>query len=229
MTAKREVKVDTIQKLYVIPCGDGWTTWGFQNCFDETYQLAQRLDQPLPVEQDIGTMKVYDYHSELIGLVAKNKIDLGTWFNLKTDPMVKAVLEAARKERMKVRIFYGDTNPESTTGGRSWMEEHDVYGYISRSTGFLKVPLLVSPGDDGGGAILTQCIVKIISSAWVTLYEHPKFYVPEMTLVDKLDDELVKRGYVVGVDVLGKRHANFKSLKKAQDWMTFMRGGSLKP
>lgn len=225
-----QVTINTDQKLYVIPCGDGYTTWGFKNCFEETLQLAQRLKQPLPVEQDLGTMKVYDYHRELISLVNKNGVDLGTWFHLGTNELVKAVLEAARKDRMKVRIFLGDTDPDSPTCGKSWMEEFDTVGYVGRSTGTLKVPILVPPGDNGGCAILDNCIVKITGTSMnVTLYEHPKFYVPEIEIKPVINQDVLNKGYPFRAVVEGKNHANFKTQKKADDWAAYMRGERMKP
>ena len=75
--------------------------------------------------------------------------------------------------RIRIRVWYGD--PET---GRAWLEENDVTGYIGRSTGRIKIPLLVhNSGSYGGGALLASCIVKIQSTCkdgrvW---YEHPTF------------------------------------------------------
>jgi hypothetical protein len=48
-------------------------------------------------------------------------------------------LETDRKNQRKIRLFYGDTQT-----GQSWFDEHDVVGRIGRSTGSIKVPLLVA-------------------------------------------------------------------------------------
>lgn len=228
---QKDVTINAERRLYVIPCGDdGFTCWGFDNAYREACQLAEALNRPVPAESEIGTMSVFNYHRELLKFARENKVDFGTWFDYGTDPMVKAVLEAARLNDMRVRIFYGETDPEKENCGLSWMNEHDMYGSIGRSTGILKFPLLVPPGDDGGCAILTSRIVKIIgTSMCVSLYEHPAFRLPEMVLVDETREDVLEKGYVVGVDVAGERQANFKTRKKANDWIDFMSGRRIKP
>lgn len=89
---------------------------------------------------------------------------------------VRVALERAyaRRDRDegRIRIWYGDTDT-----GRAWQEEYDVLGYVGRSMGTQKVPLLIfSRRSIGGGAILTKNIVRI---DWVkgshALYKHPTF------------------------------------------------------
>ena len=49
-----------------------------------------------------------------------------------------------------------------------------MVGYIGRSTGTIKVPLLVPPGEIGGSALLDQCIIRIDTPRQV-LYQHEQF------------------------------------------------------
>ena len=58
----------------------------------------------------------------------------------------------------RVRLFLGD--PET---GRDWGEENDVTGYVGRSTGPSKVPLLLATRRSmGGGAILVDCVLRML-------------------------------------------------------------------
>lgn len=58
---------------------------------------------------------------------------------------------------LRLRLYYGDNET-----GKDWQECHDTTGYIVRSTGSQKIPLLIyNKNCYGGGDILTHCIVKI--------------------------------------------------------------------
>lgn len=95
----------------------------------------------------------------------------GTWYNPSTPPEVIKVLENARVFRRLLWVDYGD--PQT---GRSWNEENDVRGRVSRSSGPVKIPLLVADGDDGAPAMLEHCIVNIMSAeSGRILYRHPTF------------------------------------------------------
>lgn len=77
------------------------------------------------------------------------------------------ILEGIRRNKYRARIWYGDKN------GNSWDEEHDVTGYISKSTGIKPCLLLVNNTRSmGGGAILTNCIIRIDLTSGKTLYQH---------------------------------------------------------
>lgn len=70
------------------------------------------------------------------------------------------VLINAMEKRIRVTLDYGDRKT-----GKSWGESHDVTGYIGRSTGVLKLLLLVpNSRSHGGGAILTGSILSIRTS-----------------------------------------------------------------
>lgn len=85
----------------------------------------------------------------------------GTSYHKETADAVVDVLEKARQNRTRIVLDYGDTKT-----GKSWGEVHDVAGYVGRSTGIYKVPLLVHNSRSlGGGAILDHCITGIKTSA----------------------------------------------------------------
>jgi hypothetical protein len=76
-----------------------------------------------------------------------------------THAMLLVLMECMEK-RIRVTLDYGDT-----TTGKSWGETCDVSGYIGRSTGILKVLILVANSrSHGGGAILTGSILSIKTS-----------------------------------------------------------------
>lgn len=142
-------------------------------------------------------------------------------------PGVRVALERAYAKRDsdggRVRIWYGDTET-----GRAWQEEHDVLGYVGRSTGEHKIPLLVySRRSRGGGAILTENIVRIDSTDGGTIYKHPTFSSGfdhgrvGSTPPDR-DGGRSRPFSVVNDD--GEYVAAFESEAQALRWLAFMRG-----
>lgn len=147
------------------------------------------------------------------------------------DEVVK-ILETARQSGAILRVFYGDT-----ATGRDWLEENDVKGRIGRSTGRIKIPLLVAPRANGGPALLDNCIVKIMQGASM-LYQHPSYYMPVLTLrtiksaitstsapaKPDEDTRLYAMGYRHEVQADGKAHARFKTLQAATRYIKKMQG-----
>ena len=99
------------------------------------------------------------------------KIVNGTFYNQNTHDKVIEVLENARTKRIRIQVDYGNEN------GSSWGEIHDITGYVGRSTGIKKIPLLIyNRRSLGGGALLSDCIVKIVTTKnKIVLYEHPTY------------------------------------------------------
>ena len=120
----------------------------------------------------------------------------------------------------KVRLVLGDTGT-----GASWLDEFDVVGTVGRSTGLLKVPLLVEPGEAGGTAILCAHVLALMD--WDTglpLYRHPRWQPPELRIRASDDDA---RPWAV---VLHEQPvANFDDIGKAGAYLAFMRGASVEP
>lgn len=85
----------------------------------------------------------------------------GTSYHVETPEAVIKVLESARANHTRIVLDYGDVKT-----GESWGEVYDIAGYIGRSTGSIKVPLLIHNSRSmGGGAILDHCIIGIKTSA----------------------------------------------------------------
>lgn len=93
-----------------------------------------------------------------------------THYHADTPQKVKDILENAIHTGRRLRLFLGDTKT-----GRDWCEEHDNIGYIGRSGGTERVPILLNNSRSrGGGHILDHCIIKITEGGRV-LYQHPKY------------------------------------------------------
>jgi hypothetical protein len=99
----------------------------------------------------------------------KYKTINNTSYNVNTDDMVILTLEAARRNQTRIIVDYGDVKT-----GKSWHEVYDVTGRIGRSTGDIKVPILLhNKRSIGGSAILDSCIIKISESKGKkVLYKH---------------------------------------------------------
>ena len=81
----------------------------------------------------------------------------GTTYNDKTDKEVVRILEACRQDLTRIRIVLGNVKT-----GESWNETYEVTGYVGRSLGPMKVPILLRNDESiSGGEILTYCIIGI--------------------------------------------------------------------
>lgn len=140
---------------------------------------------------------------------------------------VRVALERAYAQRNtdagRVRIWYGDTDT-----GRAWQEEYDVLGYVGRSGGTQKVPLLIFNSRSCGGAILTEKIVRI---DWVkgahALYKHPTFSSgfehARIGATPPGRDWGRSRPFSV-INDDGEYVAAFERETQARRWLEFMRG-----
>lgn len=211
------ITLNDTQRLFVIPCGGGFSCLGFDVAFKYLQHYAQKLRLLPPDPADIGTLKQYDQYCEAQhAFIATNPQE--TCFEPGTPVAVQAYLETYRKSNARIRIFTGDTET-----GRDWMNENDVIGRIGRSMGPLKVPLLCTDNSGGGLALLTSCIVRMMDVATKQeIYRVPNYQLPAFKIVDG-----TKEGYSHEVLVNDAVHARFKSLDKARHWIAFMRGENM--
>ncbi len=151
------------------------------------------------------------------------KIVNGTSYHTDTPDDVVRVLEDARKSRTRLHISLGETNNSRGKVGRDWLEEFDTHGYIGRSIGPVKVPLLLANRRSiGGGAILDHCIVRIRESAGgQVLYQHPDYHHGYLEIRQKVEPVTLSDGRVLTVDVLrdGELHASFVDIAQARRWV----------
>lgn len=107
------------------------------------------------------------------GTVAeKFKVVDGTSYHADTPDKVINILEESRKNKTRLILDYGDR-----TTGQSWGERYDIKGHIGRSTGEVKIPLLIyNARSMGGGGVLDNSIVKISAAkGGRVLYQHPDY------------------------------------------------------
>lgn len=142
----------------------------------------------------------------------------GTSFHIETPAAVVQVLERARQNRTRIHVSFGDAST-----GRDWLEEWDITGYLGRSMGPVKVPLLVANRRSlGGGAILDNCIVRIRESAGGRiLYQHPAYHFGTLAIRSKVEPVTLPDGRMLTIDVVldGKVHASFENMEKARRWV----------
>jgi hypothetical protein len=131
-------------------------------------------------------------------------------------------LEYARLHHKKLRLFFGDQ-----TAGRCWLEENDLIGFIGRSMGPVRVPILLAlRSSRGGGAILTKCIIRLIeANGRRELWRHQNFHLPEFQLREEQDQP--KYRYAVHSD--GVCVARFITPQKRAQWLAFIRGEVMQP
>jgi hypothetical protein len=177
-----EITLNEEQRLYVIPTGSGYSCLGFDVAFNEATALADAIAAKRPDlasdalaqkpdAEDWGTIAVYNARSNLTSMVAKEKIDLGTWFDPATHPEVRRQLELAIQGKYRLRLEYGDRET-----GEAW-DDRPNNGKISRSMGPMRVPLLIRNSRSfGGDTILTASIVKISETpGGRVLWQHPTY------------------------------------------------------
>lgn len=134
-----------------------------------------------------------------------------------TDPAVMMALHRARQRGDRIRLWYGDTDT-----GEAWPEEHDVIGYVGRSTGREPVFILVhNSRSTGGPAILTSSVVRIdLTSDGHTLYQHPHFTPGKWTYHCDASEE----PFYWNVYHNGELHVRFEKAVDARHYVRFMKG-----
>ena len=138
-----------------------------------------------------------------------------THFHAETPQAVRLVLESARINRQRIRLWLGDVK-----SGKSWNEEFDVIGRISRSMGPMQIPILLrNSRSSGGGGILDHCIVAIATAPGRFAYKHPQFDVGAWTTGPAQSE-----GYIESAFCNGELHAQFKKVGSAARYVAFMRG-----
>lgn len=142
----------------------------------------------------------------------------GTSFDERTPDEVIRVLESARQNRTRLHISLGDT-----ASGRDWLEEFETHGYVGRSMGPVKVPLLVANTRSlGGGSILAHCIVRIRTSAGGrVLWQHPDYHHGTLEIRQKTEPVTLPDGRILRVEVVqdGDEQAAFENVAKARRYI----------
>lgn len=218
----RRVTINESQRLYVIAFDGGVSCLGFDNARDHANQIAERLRQPELAfsASDFAALAGYAKYMRAIQAWAGSAASRHTHFDPGATPEVARVLERCRHAGTKVRLVLGNT-----VTGESWLDEYDVVGTIGRSSGPLRVPLLIEEGEDGGGAVLTTCLLCVID--WRSsrvLYRHPAYRVVDLAIAPSCDDQ---RSWAVRQR--DKTVAQFRDIGKAAAYLAFMRGLPVEP
>ena len=119
------------------------------------------------------------------GTIFHYKIKNDIAYHLETDDKIITILEynasftnksvALRPIDKRIRIYYGDVKT-----GRDWGDKDE--GYIGRTTGKIKRPILVhNTRSSGGSILLDDCIVKIEYANKKRhfrglIYQHPNYH-----------------------------------------------------
>jgi hypothetical protein len=216
------VTLNPEQQLYVVAFDGGVSCLGFDNARAHANQIAAKLGRPALAfsASDHAAVTGYAKYLQATQAWGKSARSRQIYFDPGTAPEVARMLESCRKAGNKLRLVLGDT-----TTGESWLDEFDVVGTIGRSTGSLKVPLLIEDGEDGGGAILTACVLCIIDwRSGRTRYRHPAYQAPALGI--KPTDDAAHPWAVLLHD---KEIARFKDIGKAGVYLAFMRGETVEP
>lgn len=211
-----QIDLNAERRLYVLNHGNHFSCHGFDVVHDEHALIAERLGRAELAPTETGTLAAYQAYRNAVTAWSASVMSRQTFFAPRTPDKVQRILERYRESRKAIRLFLGD--PAS---GRDWGEEHDVVGLIGRSGGTMKVPLLVAFGDDGGGAISTAHVIRIMDVASNSdIYVADNYTAPALELVH--DDTHPKLEWTVRRD--GTARARFAKNTEAAIYMAFMTG-----
>ncbi len=129
----------------------------------------------------------------------------GTAFHEQTDGKICDILDRYINNRNRLKLYFGDVET-----GRDWHEELDTTGTIGRSSGTIKVPLLLAnTRSTGGGAILDHCIVKIKDTKKGTvLYQNPNY---QKSTFEIVESDMKEKGYTHNVNINGQIYSRHKT------------------
>lgn len=137
-----------------------------------------------------------------------------TCFSLTTPKDLRVLLESLIKgyRGARIRVILGDT-----VSGKEWGEVNGVTGYLGRSTGSIKIPLLIhNKRSKGGPALLDNCILQLRTTGGVILWTHPNYKPSHYSTA------AIGPPYWVKKD--GQNLASFKTFEQAERYAAFMRG-----
>ena len=146
----------------------------------------------------------------------------GTSYDVRTPDEVVAILENARQNRTRLHVSLGET--EGPEAGNDWLEENMVHGFIGRSTGSIKIPLLIHNRRSlGGPGLLDHCIVRIrTSSGGRILWQHPGYHHGQIEIRRKSEPLTLADGRVLTVSVFrgDQEQAAFEDMTKARRYIS---------
>ncbi len=137
----------------------------------------------------------------------------GMFFNEKTPQQVCEILAQLNQNKKRVKLIIGNTET-----GKSWNEEYDTTGTIGKSTGNIKIPLLIATKrSHGGGAVMDDniLIIREMQTGRI-LYQAPNFKPSTFEIKPITNKELNDKGYFFSLFINGEVHANCKTEKECK-------------
>ncbi len=148
-----------------------------------------------------------------VGIYLKDRDEVVAYTQV--DNCLMAVLSGGYKYKRRLRVWYGDRKT-----GESWFEDFETTGYIGRSRGDFKVPLIISNSRSWcGGALSVGSVIRVDDiKARKTLWKVHNYQ-------DKLELFHVK-GNKLPWQVCGRSTtlACFETEEKARRWIDFQQG-----
>lgn len=221
-STKPRVTINQDQRLYILHYAHGVSSLGFQRAETLCIQIALllRRNDLMPSAGTTGTPAGYELYQAAISAWAASPQSRHTFFEIGTRHEVQEVLQRYMHKRDEmIRIMVGD--PET---GVDSCSEFEVVGFVGRSGGSMKVPLMCEPGEGGGGPIPTSRVLRIIRARdGKELFRHPKYQVPNITVTPQIshgkDGNYTWAGFHDGELV-----ARFKKGIEAAEWAEFLLG-----
>ena len=139
--------------------------------------------------------------------MTETKVINGTTFSAETPERVAKLLLGYMNSGQRIRIFLG------TKDGRDWGEIYRTIGYVGRSTGSIKIPLLISNSRSIGGEAISDANIVRITVDRRNAYIHPKYRC-----------EVSVKGRDVYLN--GKLHITAPTVEKAKSAAEFLRGNT---
>lgn len=118
----KTVTINVSQKLFVIPCGEGFTCFGFDNCFNYTQDIARELARPdlEPKENERGTLLAYKAYERAVEFAKKE-------FDRTKKPLTCGLtpqLIGLEGKRVEVKDKYGETRQFNVGKSTGWIPCH---------------------------------------------------------------------------------------------------------
>ena len=140
----------------------------------------------------------------------------GMSFHESTSNACCKALVKARTEDIRVKLYQGDI-----ATGIPWAEEWDTIGWIGRSTGQRKIPLMITgKRSSGGGGVLDHCLLAIKSMDNGEYLYKAKNYKPAAVTIGPSK----QKGYTYSTFFNGKLHGNHKTLEDAERTKAILEG-----